>query len=471
MKKLGGLVVWLMMMGAMPAWAATPYPALYAIVSDLSQRAQPPFSFFTPAVCNMLYMVPWDNPVNQCVGNKNPYLCCTGVGTGNNCPTGVESTKGTFTWTDATNAIANFKATCPNGKYALGVVAGVHTPQWVYNDGAQSFTSVSGNVVPLPWDTVAQNDWTPVLSSAKSLFGSDTALDHVDMIGFANNTFPSSTLPLYVTSTTLKTITESGNTSTITTPSSVSISFVGIVNVGDTIVVSGNSVAGYNGTWTVATVNALQNIITFTNSTSGLGTGTGGTVCDTTLSPTCASDLSQWQNLSPQYTTVPLMKTALLNYGNQNAAYFNSFVFAPQPQGFPQVTGCGLPDPPFTTSSSCSSTNQGQEFINIAGTNWGSKWVFEADSLSANGADSRLPQAKAQYPNIRLDYQETSAQGGTNCSTGTQVNQAIALAQTNGANIVELYTTDIPCVKPPASGQPHRWPRIAWNWLTSLFAS
>lgn len=444
-------------MGATPVWAGNPYPALYAIVSDLSTRAQPPFTFFTNNVCNMLFMVPWDNPVNQCTGSKDPYLCCTGPGTGTNCPTGVEATEGTFTWTDATNAIGAFKAACPKGKYTLGVVAGQHTPSWVYADGGQSFTSISGDQVPLPWDTTVQTKWFAVMSSAKSLFGSDPQLDHMDTIGFANYHFPSSTLPLNNSTSTISSITESGTTATLTVPSSSSITFLGIVNNGDTISISNNS--AYNGTWPVASVNALKNMLTFT-ATSGLGNGTGGTVCDTTVSATCTNDTAQWQNLSPPYTTVPLMKTALLNYGNQNAAFFSSFAFAPQPQGFPQVTNCGLPDPPFTTTSSCNSTNQGAEFIGIAGTNWASKWVFEADSLTANGADQRLPQAKALYPTIRLDYQESAAQGGTKCATGTLVNQAIALAQTNGASIVELYTTDIPCVLPPANGQVQRWPAL-----------
>jgi acid phosphatase len=66
-------------------------------------------------------------------------------------------------------------------------------------------------------------------------------------------------------------ITESGSTATVTLANSVDF-----LTPGQSIDITGSSVNGYNGTWTVATVISGTQF-TFTASTSGLATGTGGT--------------------------------------------------------------------------------------------------------------------------------------------------------------------------------------------------
>ena len=66
-------------------------------------------------------------------------------------------------------------------------------------------------------------------------------------------------------------ITESGSTATVTLASAVAF-----LVPGESIDITGSSVNGYNGTWTVASVLSGTQF-TFTASSSGLGTGTGGT--------------------------------------------------------------------------------------------------------------------------------------------------------------------------------------------------
>lgn len=421
MKRLW-LAVLMLLSVTVKAWA-NPYPAIYVIASDLTQHAKPPFTLSSSA-CNLLYLIPWHSPGNGIVG--------------------AEESEGVFTWSDVTTAVASFKATCPQGKWALGVVAGSHTPQWVYNAGAASFTSISGETVPIPWDSIFLSKWSALVTAAHAQFGSDPAFDHADLIGWANYHFPSSTLPVNSSTSGISSITESGTTATLNIPQSSSITFGTLVNAGDSITISGNSVSGYNGTWTVATASAKGTSLTFTAGSSGLGTGKNGNVCDTTLSATCATDTSNWA-ANTGYTTVPLMTNAEIAFGTAATSLFPWVTIAPQPLGFPVVTGCGISD--------CSSTGQRAQYIATAGTNFPNSWIFEADSLTATSADPALPQAKAVYPNIRLIYQESTP-------LGTGVNAAIALAQGNGAYIVEIYPGDVQYLTAPANGQGIRWPRF-----------
>jgi phospholipase C len=66
-------------------------------------------------------------------------------------------------------------------------------------------------------------------------------------------------------------ITESGPTATVTLANAVDF-----LAPGESIDITGNSIDGYNGTWTVVSVLSGTQF-TFTASSSGLGTGTGGT--------------------------------------------------------------------------------------------------------------------------------------------------------------------------------------------------
>src|SRR5262249_31200539 len=69
---------------------------------------------------------------------------------------------------------------------------------------------------------------------------------------------------------TIATATESGTTVTITTTAPHGL------YVGELVTVGGNSVSGYNGTFTVTGVSGGS--FTYTDATSGLGAGSGGTV-------------------------------------------------------------------------------------------------------------------------------------------------------------------------------------------------
>lgn len=73
-------------------------------------------------------------------------------------------------------------------KWSAIITAGVTTPQWVYDAGAQSFnvTEQSGAVskMPLPWDKVFQNKWSAFLGFFFGRYGKCPDLTYVVISGF-----------------------------------------------------------------------------------------------------------------------------------------------------------------------------------------------------------------------------------------------------------------------------------------------
>lgn len=89
------------------------------------------------------------------------------------------------------------------------------------------------------------------------------------------------------------TFSESGTDVTVTVASALA--------VGEQVTISGASVSGYNGTWTVTSVQGtFPNYTSFhyTNTSSGLGAGTGGTVVLYAGSPSYARSALTWASAS-----------------------------------------------------------------------------------------------------------------------------------------------------------------------------
>ncbi|HZL37630.1 MAG TPA: hypothetical protein VFC78_20095 [Tepidisphaeraceae bacterium] len=75
----------------------------------------------------------------------------------------------------------------------------------------------------------------------------------------------------------IQTATESGSTVTITSALNNGITSMASVQVGDQVLISGVTPSGYDGSFTVTTVNPYASTFTYTDSHTGLGTGAGGT--------------------------------------------------------------------------------------------------------------------------------------------------------------------------------------------------
>jgi hypothetical protein len=103
--------------------------------------------------------------------------------------------------------------------------------------------------------------------------------------------------------------TEAGNTVTITTATAHGVS------AGDTVVVSGVAVAGYNGTWLVAT-SPTATTFTFNNPTAGLGNSGGGNVVHPTI------DLQPAQH-APWAASTPVQRLRPANFTGGTSGTIN----------------------------------------------------------------------------------------------------------------------------------------------------
>jgi hypothetical protein len=74
-------------------------------------------------------------------------------------------------------------------EFSILVVAGVGTPQWVYDQGAYKFPvhekSGASGYMPLPWDPVFQKCWRKFLESFFKRYGGHSNLAYVAMSGFS----------------------------------------------------------------------------------------------------------------------------------------------------------------------------------------------------------------------------------------------------------------------------------------------
>lgn len=77
--------------------------------------------------------------------------------------------------------------------------------------------------------------------------------------------------------------TESGTTVTITAPLYNGITSLPSLQVGDSVLISGVSVAGYNGTFSVSSVNPYASTFTYTDTATGLANASGGTATPTNV--------------------------------------------------------------------------------------------------------------------------------------------------------------------------------------------
>jgi hypothetical protein len=177
-----------------------------------------------------------------------------------------------------------------NGTFTATVVNGT---TFTYTDSTTGLASSSGGVASLPgaldFIRVAQS------TSATLSLASSQTIEVLDLTFAVNPNATGSTVvnlrnsvssnnsttftQIFLNSgpiplgqvTGIASASESGNTVTITTPGPNTIT------AGQQVLISGVSVAGYNGAFTVGSVNTANNTFTYTDPTSGLGAGSFGT--------------------------------------------------------------------------------------------------------------------------------------------------------------------------------------------------
>jgi hypothetical protein len=187
----------------------------------------------------------------------------TASGTGAGTPTGV------VTFFDGPTAIGtgtlNSSGVATLTTTTLG--SGSHSITAFYNgdvkDGTSTSNGVSETISFVTGDVVVSQ----VGTGTGSLSGNTatTFINQYTNTGTANGSTP---MPTSIVSATVSTIAESGTTATATTSAAHGFA------VGESVTITGSSVAGYNKTFTITAVTSTT--FTFT-ATSGLGSATGGT--------------------------------------------------------------------------------------------------------------------------------------------------------------------------------------------------
>jgi hypothetical protein len=114
----------------------------------------------------------------------------------------IEPSDGTFNWSNIDNTLATAQA--HGKKVSISVAAGVHTPSWVYAEGAKGFQFVwdrpwalpfcSIATIPLPWDPVFQQKWAEFVGALGARYDANPNVAHVKLTGINGKT-QETTLP------------------------------------------------------------------------------------------------------------------------------------------------------------------------------------------------------------------------------------------------------------------------------------
>jgi hypothetical protein len=182
---------------------------------------------------------------------------------------------------------------------------GTHSLSAVYNGDANFITSSDTSsvlVVNPTTTTVTTSDPNPTASPPSSVTltatvtspggtPTGTVVFYVDLLPIASATLDGSGAATATISTALvqaptfgiSSASESGNTVTIMTVSATPFT------AGQSVTIGGVSVAGYNGAFTLTSVDVTGTILTYTDAASGLAAGTGGGAAVEVLTPGLSS--------------------------------------------------------------------------------------------------------------------------------------------------------------------------------------
>jgi glycosyl hydrolase family 42 (putative beta-galactosidase) len=105
----------------------------------------------------------------------------------------VEPSEGVFDWSKVDAMIAQ----APNKKLEITIPAGYTTPQWVYDDGALSYSWIwdqawgapicSVTKMPLPWDPVFQSKWAALVAAFGARYDSNPKITNIKLTGPNNS--------------------------------------------------------------------------------------------------------------------------------------------------------------------------------------------------------------------------------------------------------------------------------------------
>jgi hypothetical protein len=95
----------------------------------------------------------------------------------------VEPSPQTFDWSYIDQGLALAQNKNHNKKIAITVVAGLHSPDWIYTAGAQKFTIQGVGVMPCPWDPVFQSAWQQFVLALGTRYDSQAAVSYVTAEG------------------------------------------------------------------------------------------------------------------------------------------------------------------------------------------------------------------------------------------------------------------------------------------------
>ena len=103
----------------------------------------------------------------------------------------IEPTEGVYNWNYLDSQVA--VADAAHKKIEISVQAGVHTPPWVFADGAQQFHTITtetaqGNfcksaVVPVPWDPIFLTKWTAFINAFAAHYANNSNVAVVKITG------------------------------------------------------------------------------------------------------------------------------------------------------------------------------------------------------------------------------------------------------------------------------------------------
>jgi len=108
----------------------------------------------------------------------------------------LEPSDGTFNWSKIDAVVAT--ARTHNKKVSISIQAGIHTPSWVYAEGARTFQFVwdrswalplcSVATIPLPWDPVFQRKWGEFISALGARYDPNPIVSFVKLTGINSKT-------------------------------------------------------------------------------------------------------------------------------------------------------------------------------------------------------------------------------------------------------------------------------------------
>jgi hypothetical protein len=93
----------------------------------------------------------------------------------------VNAAPQTFDWSHIDEGLA--LAQKYNKKIAITIVAGIHSPNWIYTSGAKQFTIQNVGVMPCPWDSVFQAYWQQFVLAFGARYNSHPELSYVTATG------------------------------------------------------------------------------------------------------------------------------------------------------------------------------------------------------------------------------------------------------------------------------------------------